>query len=45
MWYEKHYNEYNGLWWVYRCSPMHCVLVKTFKTEKGADNYIKKHSW
>lgn len=43
MWYEKHFNPSNMTWWVYECSPMRCVLVKTFKTEKGADNYIKRH--
>ena len=42
MWYEK--SESAGKWLVYRCTPMAYILVKVFKTEKGADNYIRKHS-
>lgn len=42
MWFEKYNN--NGAWLVYRCSETSQVLVKTFKTEKAADAYIRKHS-
>ena len=44
MWYEKGYNKCDNMWWVYSCGPFGSVLVKRFKTEKGADNWIKKHS-
>lgn len=44
MWYEKYYNKCKNLWWVYKCSSTDSVLVGSFKTEKGADNFIKKHS-
>ena len=29
---------------VYESSAWREVLVKTFKTKKGADNWVKKHS-
>lgn len=43
MWYEKRFNEKSGLWWVFKCTATTCMLVKTFKTEKGADGYIKRY--
>ena len=33
-----------GRFGVYKCSEWREVLVKTFKTEKGADNWVEKHS-
>lgn len=43
MWYEKRYNPSLQCWCVYECSSTRCVLVRTFKTEKATDNYIRKH--
>jgi hypothetical protein len=43
MWYEKSYNKSTGRWWVYICTATECSLIRTFKTEKGADNYIKNN--
>ena len=43
MWYEKRYSEVSGLWCVYECSSTRCVRIGAFKTEKGADNCIRKH--
>lgn len=43
MWYEKRYYEARKQWLVYECSPVRCVLIGTFKTEKGANNCIKRH--
>lgn len=34
----------NGLFGVYKTSETYEILVKTFKTEKGATQWIKKHS-
>ena len=34
----------DGLLGVYECSEWREILVKTFKTRKGAENWIKKHS-
>ena len=34
----------NGRFGVYECSVWDEWLVKTFKTRKGAENWIKKHS-
>lgn len=33
-----------GRFGVYECSEWREVLVKTFKTEKGANNWVGKHS-
>jgi len=43
MWYKKYYNEFSNKWEVYECSSVRCVLIGMFKTEKGADNCIKRH--
>lgn len=43
MKFSKFYNKCRGLWWVYRHDANGgCELVKTFKTEAGADNWIKR---
>ena len=34
----------NGCCGVYECSGWGETLVKTFKTRKGAENWIKKHA-
>ena len=34
----------NGRYGVYECSEWGECLVKTLKTRKGAENWIKKHS-
>ena len=35
---------YNGRFGVYACTEYSEMLVKTFKTEKGANNWIKRNA-
>lgn len=44
MKYTKQFNPVRKVWFVYKCYTYGAELVKTFKTEKAADQFIRKNS-
>ena len=44
MWYEVYYSDVRNMWDVYRVTGngQHYLMIKTFKTKKGAENYTRR---
>lgn len=40
--YDKYYNEVMKVWTIWEVTDYNAKVVKTFKTEKAADNWIRK---